>query len=466
MRYLSTRGNAPAARFDTILTAGLAPDGGLYVPERWPRLDDRAPSAGVGFAKAAAQLLAPYVAPWMARDELEAMTERAYAAFGSHEVAPLIRLGEDDFLLELFHGPTLAFKDVAMQLLAVLFERALEVSASHATIIGATSGDTGAAAIEAFRDKERIDVFILYPAGKISDVQRRIMTTAREENISVVAVDGTFDDCQRIVKALFADAAFADAHGLAGVNSINWARIAAQTVYYFTGLAALEAMTGARRASFAVPTGNFGDAFAGYAALKMGAAINRLALGVNRNDILHRALETGVYRPESVAPTTSPAMDIQVASNFERLLFEVSGRDAAAVAGLMRELDRRGVYEIPNAWLQAMREVFISARIDEGENRETIRRVHDETGITIDPHTAVGVAAARKLRADRRLKGPVIALATAHPAKFPDAVEAAIGERPALPPRYANLCQLSERIIEAPADAAAVQSLIKRMARC
>ncbi|MBI1364847.1 MAG: threonine synthase [Alphaproteobacteria bacterium] len=460
MLYVSTRGRSPAANFETVLSAGLAPDGGLYAPESWPRIAAELPQAP--YSQAAAFVLAPYIAPWMEAGELEQMTARAYACFDNNQVAPLSRLGEEDFLLELFHGPTLAFKDVAMQLLGLLFERALKESGGRVTIVGATSGDTGGAAIEAFRGKERINVFILHPAGRISDVQRRMMTTAREDNVFNIAVHGTFDDCQRILKALFADHAFAGDYSLSGINSINWARLAAQTVYYFTALAALRDETGASLASFTVPTGNFGDVFAGYAAKKMGAAVDRLAIAVNRNDILHRALETGVYRPAGAEPTTSPSMDIQVASNFERLLFEASGRDANAVAALMAELDRSGAYEIPKGWLAEMRKIFVSARVDESENRETIRRVKENTGVTIDPHTAVGVAATKKLRKAGKLTGPVITLATAHAAKFPDAVEAAIGKRPSLPPRYSDLFDLPERMIEAPADVMAVREIVRK----
>lgn len=458
MNYISTRGSAPAVQFETALLSGLAPDGGLYVPARWPVITGD--FSQTPFAVAAARILEPFVSPWLTRAALEDMTASAFAAFSCADVAPLTALGEEDFLLELFHGPTLAFKDVAMQVLARFFEHALARSGRRATIVGATSGDTGGAAIEAFRGCDHAMVYILHPKGRVSDVQRLMMTTVADANISNIAVEGTFDDCQRIVKALFADRAFADRVGLTGVNSINWARIAVQTVYYFTALAELRKRTGAGEAAFSAPTGNFGDAFAGYAARRMGAPISRLCIAVNRNDILHRALTSGRYRPAAVAPTTSPSMDIQVASNFERLLFEASGRDGAAVSALMAEFGERGAYDIPAAWLARMREDFVSERISEEEVAETIAGVSDEFAMLIDPHTAVGLAAARKARASGRLSGPVITLATAHPAKFPDAVEAAAGRRPPLPPSVAALFGRPERCETVEATTSAVREII------
>ena len=467
MLYFSTRGRAPAASFDAVLLAGLAPDGGLYMPESWPSpikgpITDL---AGEPFAKVAARVLEPYVTPWLGADELAEMAARAFSSFGRADVAPLVELSDDGWLLELFHGPTLAFKDVAMQMLGVMFDRALAEKNRRATIIGATSGDTGGAAIEAFKGREQVDVFILHPKGKVSEVQRRMMTSTPDENVHNIAVEGTFDDCQRIVKSLFSDAPFAEKVSLSGVNSINWARLAVQTVYYFTALADLAGRTGAKEASFCVPTGNFGDAFAGYAALKMGAPIRRLAIAVNRNDILHRAIETGAYAPKAAAPTTSPSMDIQVASNFERILFEASGRNADAVSALMKELDEEGGYEIPPDWLAEIRKTFVSARVDEAEDRDTIARVWREHEMLIDPHTAVGVAAAAKLRAEGRLEGPVITLATAHPAKFPEAVKAASGQWPGLPAHLSDLYDLPERMIDAPAEVAAVREIIGQNAR-
>ncbi|MGE0409459.1 MAG: threonine synthase [Amphiplicatus sp.] len=461
MRYVSTRGLAPATGFDEALLAGLAPDGGLYVPQTWPRIA-ASDLAEATFQETAAIVLAPLVSPWIGAPELLAMLERAFSSFDCAEVVPLVQMGEEDFLLELFHGPTLAFKDIAMQALGLMFDRALAERGARATIVGATSGDTGGAAVEAFRGREQVDLFILHPAGRVSDVQRRMMTTAEEDNVCNIAVEGTFDDCQRIVKGLFRDADFSKRVRLSGVNSINWARLAVQSVYYFT---ALEKLGGAKTASFCVPTGNFGDAFAGYAAKCMGAKVRKIAVAVNRNDILRRALASGVYRPEGAHPTTSPAMDIQVASNFERLLFEASGRDAAALRGLMEALDAKGGYDIPADWLRVMRETFESDVASEAENRATIARVHREIDMLIDPHSAVGVAVAAKLRAAGRLEGPVITLATAHPAKFPEAVEAASGATPLLPARLDGLLEKPERIISAPADAAVIRELLLSKSR-
>lgn len=458
MDYISTRGQAPAARFDTALLAGLAPDGGLYVPAAWPRLEDDL--SGLPFAAAAARILEPFVSPWLDRRALEAMTQKAFSTFSHADVAPLVRIGDEEFLLELFHGPTLAFKDVAMQLLARFYDSALAGSGRRVAIVGATSGDTGGAAIEAFRGSPHAEVYILHPKGRVSDVQRRMMTTVVDGSVCNISVNGTFDDCQRIVKALFADRAFAGEVNLTGVNSINWARLAAQTVYYFTALAALRATTGVVSASFSVPSGNFGDAFAGYVARRMGAPISKMCVAVNCNDILHRALTTGRYQPASVTPTISPSMDIQVASNFERLLFEASGRDGEAVRGLMESLARTGAYEIPPDWLRKMREDFVSERVSEEEAMRTISGVCQESEMLIDPHTAVGLAAARKARAAGRLSGPVITLATAHPAKFPEAVEAASRRRPLLPERLAEIFDLPERFETADADAGIVRDII------
>lgn len=459
MRYISTRGDAAAAGFDEVLLAGLAPDGGLYMPEAWPRLG-APPSAEEPFADVAARVLSVFAEPWLSRGELEAMAAEAFSAFDRKDVAPLIRAGDDDFLLELFHGPTLAFKDIAMQMVARMFERALAEREQRATIIGATSGDTGAAAIEAFRGRENIEVFILHPRGRVSDVQRRMMTTVADNNVTNIAVEGTFDDCQKIVKALFADRAFAAKVSLAGINSINWARIAVQSVYYFTALAGLSAETGAKSAVFSVPTGNFGDAFAGYAAKRLGAPISKLILAVNANDILHRALTTGRYRPAVATATSSPAMDIQVASNFERLLFEAGGGNATATAALMGDLAAKGEFEIPSANLARMRRDFLSQQASDEEVSATIARIHRKCGRLIDPHTAVGLTAAAKLRAAGGLTGPVITLATAHPAKFPETITAATGLTPALPERFKDLYELAERIMPAPADAAVVREII------
>lgn len=462
MTYISTRGQAPAADFRTALLNGIAPDGGLYMPSDWPIFHARrvAELAGEPFSTAAAAIIKPFVGDWLSDAQLGEMTARAFASFTHPDVAPLVRIGEEDWLLELFHGPTLAFKDVAMQVLGEFFEHALTETGRRVTIVGATSGDTGGAAIEAFRGKERVRVVILHPAGRVSDVQRRMMTTPVEPNIHNIAVRGTFDDCQRIVKEILSDVDFCASLGVSAVNSINWARLAIQSVYYFTALNALRKETGAERASFCVPTGNFGDVFAGYAAKKMGAGVDTLCVSVNRNDILRRALETGRYEPMTAHATTSPSMDIQVASNFERLIFEAAGRDASRVNSLMEALSRNGAFDLPDDVLEAMRKDFFSMRIDEEENAATIRSIYAEQGMLIDPHSAVAVASARRARKEGLLSGPAISLATAHPAKFPDAVFAGAGARPDLPAHLRGLLDRPERFVEASPETAAVREII------
>lgn len=458
MIFLSTRGGAPAIAFRQAVLSGLAPDGGLYMPGAWLELSAEALGAlgRQSFPETAARVLALYAGEEIGLADLKAMAARAYAAFDHPAVAPLRPLTDDTDILELFHGPTLAFKDVAMRMLAELYSWALQGAARGKTIIGATSGDTGGAAVAAFAGKPGVEVFMLHPKGRISEVQRRIMTTSNAANIHNLAVEGTFDDCQRIVKALFADEDLNRALDLGGVNSINWVRLAVQSTYFLTAAA--------RRpgAHFVVPTGNFGDIFAGFAAKKLGAPVGVLVAATNRNDIVRRAIETGVYAPDRVAETTSPSMDIQVASNFERLLFEASGRDAAAVARLMRDFAREGRFEIPPAWRSAVAGDFTAARADEDEVTAMIGRIHREHGMLIDPHTAVGLVAAEKLRADGRLRGGVISLATAHAAKFPDAVEAATGVRPALPSRLAAMMTSAERFETAPADAAAIRAVMMK----
>lgn len=456
MRFVSTRGRAPAIGFKDAVLSGLAPDGGLYVPDNWPRLvpGDLAGFAGDSFAAAAARVLAPYAGEDLGLADLGPMAARAYAPFDDDEVAPLRPIADDTEILELFHGPTLAFKDVAMRMLAELYGWALQGAARGKTIIGATSGDTGGAAVAAFAGKANVEVFMLHPNGRISDVQRRMMTTASSPNIRNIAVEGTFDDCQRIVKTLFADESLSRRCDLGGVNSINWVRLAVQSTYFLTAAA--------RRpgAALIVPTGNFGDIFAGYAAKRMGAPIGALIAATNRNDIVRRAIETGVYEPAGVAATTSPSMDIQVASNFERLLFEASGRDAAALSALMDAFARDRRFVIPGAWRDEIAADFAAERADEADVAATMRRVHSGRGLLIDPHTAVGLVAAEKLRAAGRLKGHAICLATAHPAKFPDAVEDATGIRPGLPSRLSGLMTAQERFDTAQADLAGIRSYI------
>ncbi len=461
MHYVSSRGEAPELGFEDTLLAGLARDGGLYVPKSWPTLAPGAIAALAGkpFAEIATSVMEPFVGDAMPRTALLALARDAYARFGHPAVTPLVQIDCNLWVLELFHGPTLAFKDVAMQLLARLMDRVLTLRNERATIVGATSGDTGGAAIEAFRGSKRIQVIILYPRGRVSDVQRRMMTTAREDNVHAVAIEGTFDDCQALVKAMFNDLAFRDRVKLAGVNSINWARVMAQIGYYFAAATALGAPH--RPISFAVPTGNFGDILAGYAAQRMGLSVDRLTIATNDNDILARARATGVYEVRDVVATTSPSMDIQVSSNFERYLFEAAGRDAARVRAKMASLRQSGRFELGDALIPMQRD-FGAASASQAEVADCIRRVKTESGYLLDPHTACGVVAAAKTAAGRDV--PQVVLATAHPAKFPDAIAATTGERPMLPPRLASLMSDPERTAVLPNDLGAVQRFVAEQA--
>jgi threonine synthase len=456
MHYVSTRGRAPVLTFDEAMRAGLARDGGLYVPQTVPTLSraEIAALAGLPYEETAFRVMRPFLGDSFDEDEFRGLIATAYAGFGHAARAPLVQLGPNHFLLELFHGPTLAFKDFAMQLIGQLFQAALARTGGRVTIVGATSGDTGSAAIEAFRGLSNVDVFILYPHGRVSEVQRRQMTTPTEANVHALALDGDFDDCQARVKDMFNDFAFRDAVGLAGVNSINWARVLAQVVYYFSSAVSLGAPH--RAVSFTVPTGNFGDIYAGVIAKRMGLPVEKLVIATNQNDILHRAMTSGAYRTDGVRPSISPSMDIQVSSNFERALFDAHDRDGAAVAALMADLGTGGFSISANA-LAALRGDFASGRCSEDETRATIIRLRDATGEILCPHTAVGV----KVAEEHLGTTPMITLATAHPAKFPDAVQAAIGLRPALPPRMADLFDRPERLTRVPNDLGAIQSLIR-----
>ncbi len=457
MRYISTRGAAPALDFAGAMRAGLARDGGLYLPEAVPVLPgaEIAALAGLDYEEAAWRVIRPFLSEAFGEDEVRGAIAHAYAGFGHAARAPLVQIGANHFLLELFHGPTLAFKDFAMQLIGQLFRLALARTGERITIIGATSGDTGSAAIEAFRGLPGVDVFILFPAGRVSEVQRRQMTTVTEGNVHALALNGDFDDCQARVKDLFNDHAFRDEVGLAAVNSINWARVLAQTVYFVTAAVSLGAPW--RAVSFAVPTGNFGDVFAGAVARQMGVPIARLVVATNRNDILHRCLTSGEYRVAGVAPTISPSMDIQVASNFERALWLALGRDGAAVAALMDELRASGGFRLPEDALAVLRETYASGRASEAETRAAIARIHAGTGALICPHTAVGVHVAEGFLG----VVPMVTLATAHPAKFPDAVAEATGLRPPLPKRMADLYERPERVTEVENDLSALKTLIR-----
>ena len=467
MKYISTRGEADSHGFEEVLLAGLARDGGLYVPEAWPHIGEHevAGLAGLAYPQAAFRVLGPYLREAVDAGDFRAMLDAAYATFAHPATAPLVQIGPNDFLLELFHGPTLAFKDVAMQLLARLMDHVLARRDRRITIICATSGDTGSAAIAAFKGRAAVDVFILHPKGRVSEVQRRQMTSVDDANVHNIALEGTFDDCQAVVKALFNDLGLRDRLALAGVNSINWGRVMAQSVYYATAAANLGAPH--RRVAFAVPTGNFGDVYAGYAAAKMGVGVERLIIATNVNDILVRALATGRYELRAVASTQSPSMDIQVASNFERLLFDLAGRNGNRVREMMEALTGVGAFTLDNAMLAEARALFAAHRCDEKETTETIRAVHESTGLVIDPHSAVGIAAARKARAagDVGAETPLVVLATAHPAKFPDAVEKAVGFKPSLPERAGDLFTRPERYEVLANDKAAVARFVEERAR-
>jgi threonine synthase len=460
VRYISTRGEAPALGFRDVVLAGLASDGGLYVPEKWPRLTDAeiAALAGKSYQSIAHSIISRFAGGEIGKP-LHRMIDDAYATFRHDAVAPLVQIGPNHFLLELFHGPTLAFKDLAMQFLARLMDHILAERDERATIVGATSGDTGGAAIEAFRGRERIDIAILFPDGRISPVQRRQMTTARERNVQAIAIEGTFDDAQALVKGMFNDARFRQRVRLSGVNSINWGRIVAQIVYYFAAAVRLGAPH--RPVTFTVPTGNFGNIFAGYAAKRMGLPIQRLIVATNVNDILHRTLQTGRYEVRGVTPTSSPSMDIQVSSNFERLLFEMEGREPATVRRLMAGLGQSGAYSLSPTAREKLAADFASGTADEAETNATIARLRGNDGILIDPHTAVGVSVADRFVGDV----PMITMATAHPAKFPDAVEAASGERTELPEWARPLLSAEEHYSVLPNDLAAIEAAIESRLR-
>jgi threonine synthase len=463
VRHVSTRGEAPPLGFAEAMLAGLATDGGLYVPQSWPRIEPQAIAAFAGrpYAEVAVNIIRRFSGDAISAGDLSRMAREAYGGFRHPAVAPLAQLDANTFALELFHGPTLAFKDVAMQLLARLMDHGLALRGERRTIVVATSGDTGGAAVEAFRDRERVDLIVLFPSGRISDVQRRMMTTVAAANVSAVAVEGTFDDCQALVKAMFNHAAFRERVRLSAVNSINWARIVAQTVYYFTAAVALGAPY--RKIAFTVPTGNFGDIYAGYVALRMGLPIDRLVIATNVNDILTRTLATGTYELRAVVPTTSPSMDIQVSSNFERLLFDAYDRDGNAIRALMGSLAQAQRFTLSARALGRLRALFAAGRADEDEVAATIRAVKRETGSLVDPHSAVGIAAAEKQQRDPAV--PMVVLATAHAAKFPDAVEAACGTRPALPEWLCDLDTRPERVTVLPAEQSAVERFVLATSR-
>ena len=458
MQYVSTRGSAPTLNFSEVTLAGLAGDGGLYVPEHWPQFSasEIAALRGLPYAALAQKVMQPFVGACLSEKRLGELCERAYARFAHKAVTPLVQLDHRDWLLELFHGPTLAFKDVALQLLGLLFEEFLSRESGRLTIVGATSGDTGSAAIDAVAGRDNVEIFMLHPKGRVSDVQRVQMTTVRAPNVHNIAIEGSFDDAQAMVKRIFADQSVTASHRIGAVNSINWARLMAQVVYYFA--AALQLGAPDRRVAFSVPTGNFGDVFAGHVAARMGLPIEKLVVATNVNDILHRALSSGDYSAGEVTPTASPSMDIQVSSNFERLLFDVGGRDGAALAEQMRSFDASRAMQLTQGQRTGAGERIVSVRVDADEMSLAMRRAWEESNQLIDPHTAIGLHAARCVDLPEGV--PMVTLATAHPAKFRDPVEQATGIRPGLPSRMGDLFAREERYDELPGTYEAVRDYI------
>lgn len=473
-RYISTRGHGTSKSkvegtspksFEEVLLAGLAPDGGLYVPESWPTLEHKTLErmAGIPYADVAMQVMLPFVGDCINHADFRRILAETYESdvFDHASVTPLRQLSPTIWQMDHFHGPTLAFKDVALQLLGRLFDHVLQKRGERVTIVGATSGDTGSAAIEACRHCKNVDIFILHPKGRVSEVQRRQMTTVKADNVYNLAIEGTFDDCQNMVKAMFGDAHFRADMNLSAINSINWARIMAQIVYYVTASAALGGP--AREVSFSVPTGNFGNIFAAYAARHMGVPIKRLIISTNRNDILTRFFETGEMKLDHVSPSYSPSMDIQISSNFERYLFDLMGRDPHALTGVMDDFKKNGKYKMDEAQMQKARAEFSAHRCDDEQTLKIMRQTFEETGIVIDPHTAVGLHGALSTKDDPSV--PIINLACAHPAKFPDAVEKAIGRRPALPERMADLLERPEMLTPLPNDLKKVQDYVHANSR-
>lgn len=459
MRYLSTRGQAPQLNFDDTLLAGLAADGGLYLPESWPQLsaDDLRSFRGLSYAELAVRVMEPFVGGRIPRSDFERLVHDAYDSFGHPAVAPLTQADSNLWLMELFHGPTLAFKDVAMQLLGRLFDHVLKQRGERITIVGATSGDTGSAAIEACRDREAIKIFILFPKGRVSEVQRRQMTTVSSSNVHAIEIDGTFDDCQDLLKAMFNDAGLRSELRLSAVNSINWARVMAQIVYYVHAAVSLGAPD--RSISFSVPSGNFGNIFAGYAARAMGVPVAQLVVGSNRNDILTRFFTGNDMTVTAVEPTLSPSMDIQISSNFERLLFDLLDRDGAAVEHAVGAFRKSGRLPLDDARWQRAAGMFAAHSTDDTRTKEVISEMYSASGMLIDPHTAIGVDAARATVRDPAV--PMVSLATAHPAKFPDAVEEATGVRPALPAHLADLFDREERMVSLPNDLGPLSEFVR-----
>lgn len=458
MEYISTRGGAKPLNFEQVTLAGLAGDGGLYVPTHWPKLTQAeiADMAGLPYSEIAVRVMRPFIGDVLTEEELRGLCEKAYGRFAHKAVTPLVQLDGQHWLLELFHGPTLAFKDVALQLLGLLFETFLARQDKHLTVVGATSGDTGSAAIDALAGRDKVDIFMIHPDGRISDVQRRQMTTVLAPNVHNIAIDGSFDDAQAMVKRMFADTQVTDQFAISAVNSINWARLMAQIVYYFYAASQLGAPH--RKVAFSVPTGNFGDVFAGYVATQMGLPVERLIVATNVNDILHRALSEGDYSAGTVTPTAAPSMDIQVSSNFERLLFDLEGRDGAKTAARMKAFEETRNMQIDPEMRNKAAAIFTSARVDPDSMTLAMSQAQEQSGQVIDPHTAIGLAAARSADVDPSV--PIVTLATAHPAKFREAVERATGTRPILPRRIGDLFDREEACDKLPGDYDAVKAFV------
>ena len=458
MKYVSTRGSAPELNFEDVMLTGLARDGGLYVPKEWPFFNKKAISemASYSYEEIAFAIMKPFIGSTFSDEEFKEIIKKAYRNFGKEERCPLTNIDGKNFLLELYHGPTLAFKDVAMQLIGQMFELSLKRRSQKIVIVGATSGDTGSAAIEAFRGLSSVEVFIMYPDGAVSDVQRRQMTTPVENNVNALAVDGNFDDCQALLKEMFNDFDFRDKVNLASVNSINWARVMAQIVYYFTSAISLGAPE--NKVNFTVPTGNFGDIFAGYVAKKMGLSIEKLIIATNQNDILHRALASGIYKIEKVKPSISPSMDIQVSSNFERALFDIYDQNSKLVCKLMHSLKSTKEFELSAVETKLLQDVFESGTSSEDETSATILSVYQDTGMLLCPHSAIGVKVALEKGKDHDI--PMIILATAAAAKFPDAVRNACGVSPELPNRMSDLLERVERFKKVPNNLYQIKKII------
>lgn len=459
MKYVSTRGDAPTLDFCQVVTTGLATDGGLYVPESWPQVSVAEMEAwkSLSYPQLVAALMSKFAGDSISHAELSAMADRAYGSFTHPAIAPLVQLEERLWVMELFHGPTLAFKDFALQFLGQLFDHILAKSGERRTIVGATSGDTGSAAIEAVRGSEYIDIFMMHPEGRVSEVQRRQMTSISDANVHNLAVKGDFDDCQGMVKAMFNDLVFRDEMGLSAVNSINWARVAAQVAYYFRAALALGGPD--KPVAFSVPSGNFGNVFAGYVARQMGLPIQQFVVGSNHNDILTRFFAKGAMEAEPVTASLSPSMDIQVSSNFERLLFEISGRDGAQVKQWMEGFARDGRFEVSEQQHESLSELFAAFRLSDDETKEEMRRLNECSEYLIDPHSAIGVASARAMRSDDTV--PMVVLGTAHPAKFPDAVRAATSQDAVLPPRVAHIMHDEERVEPVANDLESVKAVVR-----